>query len=407
VIVVGGGPAGSTAATLLAQRGIDVLLLERDEFPRFHIGESLITETWWPLERLGLIPWLKSTEFPRKYSVQFISENGKPSRPFYFYETNPHESAVTWQVERSVFDQKLLENAREHGVEVHVGVEVREVLFDGARAAGVRLARDGSVLDVPARVVVDASGLGALLGRQLKLIRSDPKLRKGAVFAHYRGGARDEGIDAGATLILHTQGNRGWFWYIPLHHDVVSVGVVGSPDELLKGRGTPEEVLAEEIAACAAVRARLERAERCSPVRVASDYTYRATRCAGDGWVLVGDAFGFIDPIYSTGVFLALTSGQMAADAIADGFAKGDLSGRRLGSFGPKFVEGMEAMRKLVHAFYTPGFSFANFVRQHPEHRNRLVDLLIGDVFKPGVTDVFEDLKEICELPEDLPLESG
>jgi flavin-dependent dehydrogenase len=406
VAVIGGGPAGSTAATLLAQKGIDVVLFERDAFPRFHIGESLMPDTWWTFERLGMLEKLKASSFPLKYSVQFISENGKESRPFYFFESNPHESSVTWQVERSVFDAMMLENARDQGVEVCMGVSAKEVLFDGERATGVRIVDgEGKESQVSARVVVDATGLVSLLSRQRRLLRRDPRLTKAAVFAHYEGGRRDAGIDEGATLVYHTRGNRGWFWYIPLAGDRVSIGVVGAAGELLKGRGKPVEVLEEEIRACAGMAERLEKARRVSEVRVVSDYSYRATRCAGEGWVLVGDAFGFIDPIYSTGVLLALKSGEFAAEAIAGALESGDLSAARLGAWGPKLAGGMEALRKLVYAFYTPGFSFANFVRQHPEHHGRLVQLLIGNVFKEGVTDIFEDMKAMCDLPEEMPLE--
>ena len=410
-VIIGGGPAGGTAAALLAKNGLDVLLLEKENFPRFHIGESLMTETWWVLDRLGMVEWLKTTAFPRKRSVQFISEDGSPSRPFYFSQTNKHESAATWQVERSVFDEKLLTVASEKGAEVRLGAAVERVLFDDEqRATGVRAAIDGESVEVPARVTVDASGMGALLGRQLKLIRSDPRLRKGSIFAHYTGGYRDEGDDEGATLIVHTKGNRGWFWYIPLSDDRVSVGVVGDPDELLKGRGGPAEILQEEIQKSPEMRRRLcelRQASLCSEVMVTSDFSYRATRCAGPGWVLIGDAFGFVDPVYSTGVFLALKSGEMAADAIAGAIETDDLDASRLGSFAPDLVSGIEAMRKLVYAFYTPGFSFADFVRSHPQHRERLVDLLTGNIFKEGVTDIFDDMKDCCELPEELPLEPG
>ena len=413
VVVVGAGPAGATTATLLAQRGLDVLLLDKDEFPRFHIGESMITETWWILKRLGLVEWLEKSDFPEKYSVQFISEEGRASKPFYFWQTNEHESHRTWQVERSEFDHKMVLNAREQGVEVRHGCTVDRVLLEGedtgpnARATGVRVSTaDGRELDIPAEIVVDASGMGSILSRQLKILRPDPKLLKAALFAHYENGRRDEGQDEGATLIIDREGG-GWFWYIPLSKNRISIGVVGDPKELLKGRGKPEQVLTEEIERSTTMRERLASASRQGPVRVVSDFSYRATRCAGDGWVLVGDAFGFIDPVYSTGVFLALKSGEMAADTIAEAFEADDLSGRRLGAFGPEFAEGMEAMRKLVYAFYTPGFSFAGFVRQYPEHRERLVDLLTGNVFKEGIMDIFDDMKEFCDLPETMPLESG
>ena len=408
VVVIGGGPAGGTVAALLAEKGLDVLLVEKEEFPRFHIGESLMTETWWVLNRLGLVEWLKTTAFPRKHSVQFISESGKPSKPFYFSKTNKHESATTWQVERSVFDAKLLEVAAGNGAEVRHGVKGKKLLLNPqGQAVGVRVEQEGQLVDLPAKVTVDATGLGALVGRQMKLLRQDPCLMKAAIFAHYKGGYRDEGIDEGATLIIHASNNTGWFWYIPLSDDRVSVGVVGNPGDLLKGRGSPEEILAEEINSSPAMKDKLLDASLCSDVMVVSDFSYRATRCAGDGWVLVGDAFGFVDPVYSTGVFLALKSGELAADSISEALEEGNLQGEKLGAFAPDLVEGLEAMRKLVYAFYTPGFSFADFVREHPEHSERLVDLLTGNVFKEGVTDIFEDMKEFCNLPEEIPLETG
>jgi flavin-dependent dehydrogenase len=361
---------------------------------------------------------MKASSFPRKYSVQFYSAGGKPSRPFYFREQNPHESSVTWQVERAEFDRMLLENASARGVDVRTGTKVDRVLFDGpdpeatrpgtrVKATGLRGSyEDGKTFEIACDVVVDATGLNSVLARQLGTVRKDPRLDKAAVYAHYENGHRDPGIDEGATLVINTKDNRGWFWYIPLSGNRVSVGVVSSAGNLLKDRGPPEEILAEEIADCGVVRERLARASRISPVRVTGDYTWRSMRCAGNGFVLAGDAFGFIDPIYSSGVLLALKSGELAAEQVIDACKSGDLSARRLGNFGCLLTEGMEAFRKLVYAFYTPGFSFASFVTQHPEHRPKLIQLLIGDVFKEPIREIFESMKGMCDLPETVPLEA-
>ena len=164
VVVIGGGPGGSTVSTLIAQRGYTVGLFEREKFPRFHIGESLIPETYWVLKRLGMLPKMQASHFVKKYSVQFVNALGRESAPFYFWDNKPHECSQTWQVERGEFDQMMLENAREHGVDAHEGVHVLEVLFDGARATGVRIRDvDGTRRDIRTRVVVDASGQAAML----------------------------------------------------------------------------------------------------------------------------------------------------------------------------------------------------------------------------------------------------
>ena len=213
VIVVGGGPAGSTTAALTAEYGHSTLLLERDREPSFKIGESLMPGTYSTFERLGVLGNLKASNFPRKHSVQFFGASGRASVPFYFSENNPHESSVTWQVLRSEFDDMLLDNAREKGAEVRRGVSVREVCFSDNKASGVKARlSDGSVRELVAKVVVDATGMSALVSRKLGTKAMEPNLRKGSIFAHFEGGVRDEGIDEGATLILSTSDRSAWFW---------------------------------------------------------------------------------------------------------------------------------------------------------------------------------------------------
>ncbi len=403
VIVAGGGPAGSTTAALVAEKGHRVLLLERERFPFFKIGESLMPGTYWTLKRLDVLDRLKASVFPRKHSVQFFGGSGKASAPFYFSENNPHESSVTWQVLRSAFDQMLLDNAGAKGAEVCHGVGVRHVLFEGDRAVGVRVKLpDGAVEEVSARVVVDATGQSALISRKLKVKAVEPNLKKASIFTHFEGGLRDEGIDEGATLILHTRDKDAWFWYIPLQDDRVSVGVVGALDHLLQNRsGSAQAIFDEELEKCPRMQERLANATQVFPVRVTRDFSYRSRQVAGNGWVLVGDAFGFLDPIYSSGVFLALKSGEMAADAINEGFERDDFSGDQLGNWGPEFVRGMEAIRKLVYAFYTREFSFARFLKRFPECQQGVVDILSGHVFIKDVSAIFEPMGQMCELPKD------
>lgn len=394
VVVLGGGPAGATVATLVADGGRDVLLLERAEETRFKVGESLMPATYWTLRRLGVLERMQESFFPKKYSVQFFNRDGKGSSPFYFFETDDHESAQTWQVQRREFDQLLLDNAAEHGAEVRMGANVQQVLFEGERAVGVRVANpDGTVEDVAARVVVDATGQSALVARTLGIKQLDPQLKHVSYYTHFEGAHRDSGLDEGATLILHTANQDSWFWYIPLPEDRVSVGVVGPVPYLVQGRaGDPQRVFEEELALCPPVLERVEGARQVRDVKVAKDFSYLAERIAGDGWVLVGDAFGFLDPIYSSGVFLALKSGEMAADAVLDALQADDPSAARLGAFEEEYRAGMKAIRQLVYAFYDKEFSFSRFLKRYPEHREAVVDLLVGNVYRKPVDGLMEAL---------------
>jgi flavin-dependent dehydrogenase len=399
VVVIGGGPAGSTVSTLLAQRGVRVELFEREVFPRFHIGESLIPETYWVLKRLDMLEKMQRSHFVKKFSVQFVNSQGKESAPFYFWDNKPHECSQTWQVVRSEFDQMLLENAREHGVVAHEGVRVMDVMFEGSpsteagagRAVGVKL-KDR---EVRARVVVDASGQNGLIANRLGLRVWDPILNKGAIWTYWEGAYRDSGRDEGATMVLQTPDKKGWFWYIPQHDNIVSVGVVAPFDYLFKGRGKDfEKIYDEEVERTPAVKKRIEQATRVTGHFATKDYSYRTTRAAGDGWVLIGDAWGFLDPLYSSGVLLALKSGELAADAIVDGLAKGDTSGAQLGRWAANFNVGVDRMRRLVCEYYA-GFSFGNFMRHHPEMRGTVTDLLIGDLFEDRVDKVWAPMEEM------------
>jgi len=397
VVVIGGGPAGSTAATLLAGRGLRVQVFERERFPRFHIGESLIPETYWVLERLGMLSKMRASRFVKKHSVQFVNARGKLSAPFYFFDNKPHECSQTWQVVRSEFDQMMLDNAREHGARVHEGVRVVDVTFDGERASGVTIQFDGGRRhDVKAKVVVDASGQNGLLQQRFRLRVWDPILNKGAIWTYWKGAYRDTGRDEGATMVIQTPNRKGWFWYIPLHDDLVSVGVVAPFDYLFKGRTDREGTYREEVERCPAVQDRVSRATRATGYFATKDYSYRSTRVAGDGWVLVGDAFGFLDPLYSSGVLLALKSGELAADAIVEGLAAGDVSAAQLGKWGPLFNQGMDRMRRLVCEYYE-GFSFGAFVRQYPHLRGTVTDLLIGDLFTDRVDQVWGPMETLHE----------
>jgi flavin-dependent dehydrogenase len=327
VIVIGGGPAGSTVASILSREGKKVVLFEKERFPRHHIGESLMTDTYFTFERMGLLEKLKSSPFVRKYSVQFANPAGKESRPFYFFEALHHEAAVTWQVTRAEFDLMLIEHASDQGADVYQETQIKRVLFDGSRAHGVEaLMKDGATVQFEAPVIVDATGQSAMLSNRFGWRVRDPKLKKAVLYSYFKGAHREPDLNGGATLVLRTpKGSNGWFWYIPLENDITSVGVVADPEYLVKGRGQDlAKIFHEEIEKVEACRRRVAGAERVDRIYSILDYSYRSTHNAGDGFILIGDAYGFLDPIYSSGVLLALKMAELAADRIHDAFKHND-----------------------------------------------------------------------------------
>jgi flavin-dependent dehydrogenase len=411
VVVIGGGPSGATVATLVAKAGFRVQLLEREHFPRYHIGESLIPETFWVLERLGMLSKLQGSRFVEKHSVQFVTEQGKLSEPFYFGDYKPHASSQTWQVTRAEFDQMMLDNAREHGVDVREGIRVLDVLFENGRAVGVRAIDEAGVeREIRCTVVVDAAGQSCLIQDRLGLREWDPVLKKAAIWTYWKGAKRDAGRDEGATLVMQTKGKIGWFWFIPLQDDIVSVGVVAPFDYLFKGRDSKEleKIYFEEVDRCLGVQPRIAHAGRVAPFSAAKEYSYRSRQVAGDGWVLVGDAFGFLDPLYSSGILLALISGAQAADAITAGLTAGDTSAAQLGVWGPGYIAAMDRMRKLVCQFYD-GLNFGKFVREHPDRKGLITDVLIGDLFKPEIDTLWPLMDEMqaAEMAAKEPVAAG
>ena len=398
-IIVGAGPAGCSAATLLAKAGHSTLLVEREKLPRFHVGESLMPETYWSFERLGLLDKMKNNDFVEKYSVQFVNHSGHESQPFFFDQHDPRECSQTWQVERGKFDKMLFDHAADMGADCYDQSRVTGVHFDESdRFTSVEIhPAAGEPRTVSGRVLVDATGQQALVANRLGLRVDNPKLRKAAIWTYYRDVKREPGKHGGATIIMHTEKKESWFWFIPLSNGITSIGVVGDHAYLLKNRGSVEDTYAEELAICPAMQERLAEATQVDKLHVAKEFSYTTTQQAGQGWVLIGDAYGFIDPIYSSGVYFALKSGELAADAIVEGFARDDLSGHQLGGWTKEFDSGTQWIRKLVDKYYTNEFSFGKFMKQHPQHQGNLTDLLIGRIFYDGAGNIFQDMDPATE----------
>lgn len=405
VLIIGGGPAGASAAAVLAEKGHRVLVLEREKFPRYHIGESLLPFTFYPLERLGLIEKMQASAFVKKYSVQFVSQSGKASQPFYFFTRYRADVAQTWQVLRSEFDVVLLDNARQKGAEVREEITVKELMTEGTRVAGVRAqGKDGQMFEIRAPMTLDCSGREAFSAVRQRWRLGDPKLHKAAVWTYYAGAKRDEGIDAGATTVAFVP-DKGWFWYIPLHQDLVSVGVVAEGKYLSRGGvRDPEKIFQREIEQNVWIKEHLAPGKQTGQYYITGEYSFHSKHCAREGLLLVGDAFCFLDPVFSSGLMLALKSGVMAGDAVHDGLIAGDLSPGRFAEYGKTLRQGIENMRKLVYAFYNPNFSFRELTDKYPDLAGDVTDCLSGDVNK-DFTKLFAAISEFAEVPE--PLDCG
>ncbi len=403
VLIIGGGPCGAAAGAILAEHGHRVLILEREKFPRYHIGESLLPFTFHPLQRLGLIEKMRQSAFVKKYSVQFVSPSGRASQPFYFFNRYDQDVAQTWQVLRSEFDCMVLDHARANGAQVLEETAVKELLRDGDKVKGVRtLDKSGRSRDFFAPITIDCSGREAFAAVRNGWRVGDPQLHKVAVWTYYRGALRDPGIDAGGTTVAFVP-DKGWFWYIPLHNDVVSVGVVAEGKYLSRdGFKDPKAIFDREVTQNKWIEQHLQPGQQFGDYFITGEYSFHSRHCASEGLVLSGDAFCFLDPVFSSGLMLALKSGVMAADAVHEALVARDFSPSRFTEYGRVLREGIENMRKLVYAFYDQNFSFRQLTDKYPDLAGDITDCLSGDVNK-DFSRLFKAVTEFAPVPDPLP----
>jgi flavin-dependent dehydrogenase len=375
VAIIGGGPAGSTAAALLARAGRRVILFERERFPRFHIGESLLPFSMKAFTRLGLHEKFLSAGFMKKYGGEIFGACTERGTKFYFKDGFRSQTDHAYQVTRSDFDKVLLDHAVECGARVHeeTSVETIEFTSDEARllwqargaheVGSARCGRRGdtSQRDVPtmkgevrARYVIDASGRRSVLGKKFNIKKTYDHLHKLSIFAHYDGVSRAEGIDGTLTVLI--RGLDRWFWIIPLTAERTSIGVVLDSDTFKKSKLSAEDFLERALTEQPIIAKRMTNARRVSQVYIEADFSYRSAKLHGDRWLLAGDAAGFIDPIFSSGVFLAVFSGEQCADVMNEVLDHPSRAKRLFPRYERAVNRAMDVYLRFVNAWYTKEF---------------------------------------------------
>jgi flavin-dependent dehydrogenase len=393
VAIIGGGPAGSTAAALLARAGRRVIVLERDKFPRFHIGESLLPFSMRAFTRLGLHEKFARAGFMEKFGGEMYGACGNDGVKFYFEDGFRSQTDRSYQVTRADFDKVLLDHAGESGAEVREETAVDSIEFS-EEAAAIRVSRrdelplvhggaEARPSEISARYVIDASGRNSILSAKFKLKKNYEHLQKVSVFAHYDGMTRAEGRDG--TLTRMVRAIDRWFWVIPLTATRTSVGVVLDSDVYKKSQLSSEDFLAQAIREQPLLMETMRNAERVTPVRTAADFSYRSTRLAGDRWLLAGDAAGFIDPVFSSGVFLAVLAGEQAADVLHEVLARPAKRKKLFARYQRNVNKAMDVYLRFVDAWYSKEFIevflHPQDVFQIPPAVNAVLGGNIGDSF--------------------------
>ncbi len=380
VLIIGGGPAGSTAAALLAERGRDVVLLEKAAHPRFHIGESLLPRNTALLDRLGLREQVAALGV-HKPGAEFISDATGQSVHFTFALGLDKQYTYSWQVRRAEFDELLFRTARSRGARTEENTRVTEMQFappDG-RAQVTAAGLDGELRRYAPRFVLDASGRDTFLAGKLRTKESNKHNTTAALYAHFRGVER-RGGELEGYITVHLA-EDGWFWMIPLPDGVMSVGFVGDQSAFKGRRGTPHDLLMDRIDGSPTVSARMRRAELLSDVTSTGNYSYRSTAAWGEGYMLIGDAFGFVDPVFSSGVLLAMTAGDLGAD-VADAWLDSPAAGRAKARRVERDVtHAMHRISWLIYRINTPALRHLFMAPKNVlRMRDGLVSLLAGNL---------------------------
>lgn len=407
VIIIGGGPAGSAMGSYLSMAGIDNIILEAVNHPRPHVGESMVTSSTRIFEELGFLDTMEREGFVHKYGASWHPIVGgreawhtsqEASIEFAEFPQKGVDQDYTYHVDRSRFDLLLLKHAESLGSKVIQGATVTKVLFENGSANGVRVRIAEQEIDIHARMVVDASGRGTLLGRQLRLKKNDPIFDQYAVHAWFKN-VDKAGPTGDFIHIYFLPVERGWAWQIPINEDVTSIGIVAERDIFRQAGVDVDAYFEKYVASNADLAQAMRNAERVNDFKVEGDYSYSMEKFVGDGFLLVGDAARFVDPIFSSGVSVALYSAKFASEVIRQALQQNDVSEAMLMPYETKLRKGVEVWYEFIRLYYKLLPLFTYFINSS-EHRLQVLQLLQGEVFDRDSVPVLDEMRKFIERVE-------
>lgn len=407
VIIIGGGPAGSAMGSYLSMNGIDNIILEQAIHPRSHVGESMVTSSTRVFKEIGFLPKMEEAGFPHKYGAAWhpimngdvdVHTTSEAAIEFREFPQEGIDQDYTYHVDRSKFDLMLLKHAEELGSQVYQGVRVTRVLFEDGRAIGVQVRIGDQDIELPAKVIVDASGRNTLLGRQLRLKKNDPIFDQYAVHGWFENVNR-EGPTGDFIHIYFLPVERGWAWQIPITDEITSIGVVTEREVFRRARMDLGTFFDTYVESNRDLSNAMCHARRVNELKVEGDYSYSMENFVGDGFLLIGDAARFVDPIFSSGVSVALYSAKFAAERIQEAFARNDFSAEVFRPYEEKLRVGVEVWYEFICLYYKLLPLFTYFI-QSRKYRLQVLRLLQGDVFDRSEVTVLDEMRKFIETVE-------
>ena len=401
VIIVGGGPAGSAMGSLLSKAGIKNMILEGVNHPREHVGESMVTSSTRVFEEIGFLETLEREAFVHKYGASWHALNGD-EHAIWFGEFPQEgiEQDYTYHVDRAKLDHLMLRHAESLGSQVCQGVKVSEILFDGEAARGVKARIGGQDVELPCRMVVDASGRNTLLGNQLKMKQNDPIFDQFAVHAWFKDVDRSQSDTEDFIHIYFLPVDRGWCWQIPITDEITSMGVVAEKKIFREARLDTEAYFGKYVESNPALSRAMANATRINEFKKEGDYSYSLDRFVGDGYVIIGDAARFVDPIFSSGVSIALYSAKYASERIVCAFERGDFSRQMLQPYQDRLKGGVGVWYEFIRLYYKLLPLFTHFI-QSKAHRLEVLRLLQGEVYDRNDVPVLDAMRQYIRKVEE------